>query len=85
MNKVSLRTVLIVPFVLQTVFAVGLVGYLSFRNGQQAINDLAVRLEKETSKHIQQKLDSYLFVPHQINQINSKAIELELLDLNDLK
>ena len=85
MNKVSLRTVLIVPFVLQTVFAVGLVGYLSFRNGQQAINDLAVRLEKETSKHIQQKLDSYLLVPHQINQINSKAIELELLDLNDLK
>jgi signal transduction histidine kinase len=82
-DKVSLRTVLIVPFVLQTIFAVGLVGYLSFRNGQQAINDLAVRLEEETSKRIQQKLDNYLFIPHQINQINSKAIELGFLDLND--
>jgi signal transduction histidine kinase len=82
-DKVSLRTVLIVPFMLQTIFAVGLVGYLSFRNGQQAINDLAVRLEEETSKRIQQKLDNYLFIPHQINQINSKAIELGFLDLND--
>ena len=84
-DKLSLRTVLIVPFVVQTIFAVGLVGYLSFRNGQQAIDDLAVRLEEETSKHIQQKLDNYLFIPHQINQVNAKAIELELLDLHDFR
>ncbi|MGA7954748.1 MAG: ATP-binding protein [Gloeobacterales cyanobacterium] len=84
-DKVSLRTVLIVPFFLQTIIAVGLVGYFSFRNGQQAITDLAVRLEEETSKRIQQKLDSYLFIPHQINQVNSRAIELGLLDLNNLE
>ncbi len=84
-KKVLLRTVLIVPFVLQTIFAVGLVGYLSFKNSQQAINDLAVRLEEETSKRIQQKLDSYLSIPHQINQVNSKAIELGLLDLHNLE
>ncbi len=85
MGKVSLRTVLVVPFVLQTLFAVGLVGYLSFKNGQQAINDLATRLEEETSNRIQQKLDSYLAIPQQINQINSKAIELGILNLNDLE
>jgi hypothetical protein len=32
-SQVPLRLILIVPFVLQTVAAVGLVGYLSFRNG----------------------------------------------------
>jgi signal transduction histidine kinase len=85
MGKVSLRTVLVVPFVLQTLFAVSLVGYLSFKNGQQAINDLATRLEQETSNRIQQKLDNYLSIPHQINQINSKAIELGILDLNDFE
>jgi signal transduction histidine kinase len=84
-DKVLLRTVLIVPFVLQTIFAVGLVGYLSFKNGQQAINDLAIKLEEETSKRIQQKLDSYLSIPHQINQVNSRAIELGLLDLHNLE
>jgi signal transduction histidine kinase len=84
-DKVTLRTVLIVPFVLQTIFAVGLVGYFSFRNGQQSIDDLAVRLEEETSKRIQQKLDNYLFIPHQLNQVNSKAIEFGLLDLNNFE
>jgi len=33
LSNVLLRTVLIVPFVLQILGAVGLVGYLSFRNG----------------------------------------------------
>ncbi len=84
-DRVLLRTVLIVPFVLQTMFAVGLVGYLSFKNSQQAINDLAVRLEEETSKRIQEKLDSYLLIPHQINQVNSRAVELGLLDLNNFE
>ncbi|XHL94738.1 MAG: hypothetical protein P2A85_19675 [Microcoleus anatoxicus] len=46
-RKISLQTLLIVPFVLQIFAAVGLTGYLSFRNGQKAINDLANRLIKE--------------------------------------
>lgn len=33
-RKLRLRTALVVPFVLQIVAAVGLVGYLSFGNGQ---------------------------------------------------
>jgi len=45
MNKSSLKfrlqTALVVPFILQIVAAVGLVGYLSLRNGQQAVTDLA--------------------------------------------
>ncbi|MEP6517461.1 hypothetical protein [Microcoleus vaginatus] len=40
-RKLRLRTALVVPFVLQIVAAVGLVGYLSFHNGQKAVNDLA--------------------------------------------
>jgi hypothetical protein len=36
-----LQEVLIVPFVLQITIAVGLVGYLSFRNGQKAVNEVA--------------------------------------------
>ena len=48
-GKATLRTVLIVPFVLQIVGAVGLVGYLSWRNGQQAVNDVASKLRREIS------------------------------------
>ncbi|MGB8689743.1 MAG: hypothetical protein WCD53_20730 [Microcoleus sp.] len=47
LEKPPLGVVLIVPFVLQIVGAVGLVGYLSFRNGQKAVNNLASQLMSE--------------------------------------
>jgi len=84
-GKVPLRTFLTVPFVVQIVGAVGLVGYLSFMNGQKAVNDLATRLRSEISDRIDQHLDTYFATPHQINQINRDAAELGLLDLSDLE
>ena len=56
----SLRSILVIPFVLQVSAAVGLIGYLSVRNGQQAVNDLASQLRGEVSDRIHQHLDSYL-------------------------
>ncbi len=47
-GRLSLRIVLIVPFVTIIVVAVGLTGYLSFRNGQNAVNDLASQLLGKT-------------------------------------
>ena len=84
-GKVPLRTVLIVPFVLQIFAAVGLTGYLSFRNGQKAVNNLATQLQSEILDRIDQHLDDYLATPHQINQINLDAIELDLLSLKDFE
>ncbi|HEY9598824.1 MAG TPA: PAS domain S-box protein, partial [Cyanophyceae cyanobacterium] len=82
-GKFPLRTILIVPFVLQIVGTVGLVGYLSYRNGQQAVNKLASQLMNEVSSRIDLHLDSYLALPHQINQINLDAVETGLLDLQN--
>ena len=83
-KKVPLRLVLVVPFVLQICAAVGIVGYLSFRNGQQAVNHLAHQLMNKVSRLVDQHLDSYLATPHQINQINADAIEQGLLNIRDL-
>ena len=41
MFQIPLGWILVVPFVLQIVAAVGLTGWLSFRNGQKAVNDVA--------------------------------------------
>ena len=46
---IPLQAVLLIPFVLQTIGIVGLVGDLSFRNGQAAVNDLASKLRGELS------------------------------------
>ena len=83
-KKLSLRLVLIVPFVLQIFAAVGLTGYLSLRNGQKAVNDLATQLQDKVSDQVSAHLDEYLATPHEINQINLQAIKLNLIDLNDI-
>ncbi|AFY77033.1 signal transduction histidine kinase [Pleurocapsa sp. PCC 7327] len=82
---IPLRLVLVLPFVLQVVSAVGLVGYLSFKNGQEAVNDLADRLMDKSSSLVFKHLDNYLETPQKINQINLDAIALGLLDLKDFK
>lgn len=84
LRRIPLRTVLIVPFVLQIFAAVGLTGYLSLRNGQQAVNDIAAQLLREVGSRVDQHLDTYLALPHQINQINLNAIDQGLLNLRDL-
>jgi PAS domain S-box-containing protein len=83
-GKVPLRIVLIVPFVLLIVGAVGLVGYLSFRNGQQAVNVVTSQLRSEVSDRVKLYLDTYLATPHLINRINVDAVRSSQLDLQDL-
>ncbi|MBW3587314.1 MAG: hypothetical protein KY448_16175, partial [Cyanobacteria bacterium 0813] len=82
-RKLSLRSLLIVPFVLQIFAAVGLTGYISLRNGQQAINDLATRLRSELSLRIDQHLGTQLDTARNLAQTNADAIELGLLDPKD--
>ncbi len=84
-HQVPLRTVLIVPFVLQIFVAVGLTGWLSLRNGQKAVNDVATQLRSEISDRVKQYLDNYLEKPFIINQLNADAIKRGdlSLDLND--
>jgi len=68
-----LRLVLVVPFVVQIFAAVGLTGYLSLRNGQEAVNDLANQLHTEVCDRIIGHLNSYLATPHLLNQILADA------------
>lgn len=84
-EKVHLRTVLVVPFVLQICAAVGLTGYLSIKKGQTAVNDVATQLRSEITDRVDQKLRSYLGTPHLVNQSNQDAITVGLLSLQNSK
>jgi signal transduction histidine kinase len=80
-----LQLVLIVPFALQIFGAVGLVGYLSFKNGQKAVSNLADQLMDKTNTIVDQHLNAYLSIPQKVNQINADAIEMGLLNVRDRK
>ena len=80
-----LPLVLVVPFVLQIFAAVSITGYLSFRNGQKAVNELAMQLTERTSELVERHLDVYLSTPQQINQLNLDALETGLLDIENFQ
>jgi methyl-accepting chemotaxis protein len=82
-RRISLRLLLVVPFVLQIFGTVGLVGYLSYRNGQQAVDDLAGQLGNEVSRRIEQNLLDFVETPHLVNQVNADAIRAGLLNVQD--
>ncbi len=81
--KFRLRTALVVPFVLLIVAAVGLVGYLSWRNGQQAVNRLASQVRLEVASRTQQVMEDYFSLPHKITRSNINALRLGQLKLQD--
>jgi PAS domain S-box-containing protein len=81
--KLPLRWVLLIPFVVQIVAAVGLVGFLSWRNGEEAINDISRQLRHEITARIAQNVCHYLELPHKINQQNVNSIQDGNLDSHD--
>ncbi|WP_416666062.1 hypothetical protein [Egbenema bharatensis] len=82
-RRLHLRAALVVPFTLQIFVAVGLVGYLSFKNGQEAVNHLNDQLQSQVQSRIRQRLDTYLSVPSQVNQMNLEAVQLGQLDAQE--
>lgn len=80
----SLKTLLIVPFVLQLFGAIGAVGYISYTNSQGAVNDVAQQLREELSLRIREELEDYTSVPHAINRINTEAVREGTLDIDKI-
>jgi PAS domain S-box-containing protein len=85
LSKVSLRTILVVPFVLQIAVAVGIVGYISYKNGQKAIEDLANQLIEEVSERISDRIDTYLHNPQEIVAANHFAVQQGTLKIKNFQ
>jgi signal transduction histidine kinase len=81
--KLSLQWVLVVPFLLQIFGVVGLVGYLSFRSGHEAVENVAEEVMDRTNDVISEHLNSDLAIPEYLGQINADAIERGILNVRD--
>ncbi|WP_293354497.1 MULTISPECIES: hybrid sensor histidine kinase/response regulator [unclassified Microcoleus] len=83
-KTLPLRLVLVVPFVLQIFAAVGLTGYLSLRNGQQAVNDVSSQLRQEISDRLNLQVLNYLEKPYLVGQTIVAAAQENQLNLTDV-
>ncbi len=81
--SISLRWVLVVPFVVQTVGAVVLVGYLSYRSGEQATEKLANQLLQQTTARVGDRLNAYLSTPQRAISANLLGVQQGTIALNN--
>lgn len=84
LSSASLRMLLVVPFVLQIFAAVAITGGLAFYNAQEAVNDLAGQLRSEVTTRIQERIENYLEIPHQVNNLENNALHLGELNTSDI-
>jgi two-component sensor histidine kinase len=82
---VSLRWLLTLSFTLQVLGITGVVGYLSFKQGQKSVSDLAQQLQRATAQKVALHLDHYLTVPMNLVQTASFMVEQEFIDPFDLE
>ncbi|MGE5660233.1 MAG: PAS domain-containing protein [Actinomycetota bacterium] len=83
LRNIRLQWVLVIPFLMQTVGAVTLVGYLSYRSGQEATSKLASQLLQQTSARVSDRLKSYLHTSQEIVAANHLAVKQGTLDFNN--
>lgn len=75
LDRVPLRSMITVPFVLQICIVVGATSYFSYRTGQAAIDQMKVQLQNELAGRVEDKLRNYLAFPHRVNQLTVAAVE----------
>ena len=82
-RNLSLQNIITIPFLLHIFLTVGLVGYLSWRNGEKAVNNVTSKLRSEVTAGVEKHLESYLAIPHIIVRLKQNAIKLNKLSIAD--
>jgi signal transduction histidine kinase len=81
--NLSLQNTIILPFLLQIFIIVGLVGYLSWRNGEQAVKNVTIKLRNEVAVGVKEHLKSYLEKPHLIVKLKQGNSTLNQFNFTD--
>lgn len=83
LNRLPLKFVLVVPFIIQVTVIIGLIGWLSYLSGQTAIQEMANQLRQEITDHIEEKVATFLDIPSTVNYFNQLAFEHHEIDVTD--
>jgi len=81
--SIPLQWLLLLAFLIQIFGAVGLVAYLSYRSGQESVNQLANRLKTEITTRVTEKTINYLQNIDQVNKNNISALRRNIWNFDD--
>ena len=80
-KRKPLMIIFTLPFLIEIVIIVGLVGFLSYKNGREAVNNIASQLRERITLEIGQYIETQLSSPIVIQKLNADAIERGELSL----
>ena len=81
-RQISLYVVLVAPFLAQIILTVWITGWLSLRNGEQSVQNLADQLMERTGQQVSQHLEDFVALPHRLNHENVKLLKQEEIGEN---
>lgn len=82
-RQAPLQLVLILPVALQIAIAVGVTGWLAYRNGQVAVRNLSAQLRREVAMRVREYIDDELETSVQLNEANLEFLRFHA-DTEDL-
>ncbi|MEM7797482.1 MAG: HAMP domain-containing protein, partial [Cyanobacteria bacterium P01_C01_bin.118] len=83
--KLSLRSLIAIPLIGQIVVVTALTGWLTYRNNQAAIQELAYQILDEAGRHLDHQLTDYTKIPTLITQENLDTLKLQNLNSDELE
>ncbi|GBO53166.1 adenylate cyclase [Pseudanabaena sp. lw0831] len=83
-RQMSLKILLIVPFVTQVILAVGITGWLSVQNGREATQELAPQIGQEVTNTIEAHVRGYFDAPLEILQAHGAMARAGYLNFENL-
>jgi len=84
-NSVSIRSIIIITFILSVLISVAGIGCMVFSNWASSAKQTTERLAEDMNQEISNQINSFIHVPEHINEINRKLIENSILDLSNIE
>jgi len=84
-HQLSLKILLIVPFVTQVIAAVGITGWLSVQNGREATQELAPQIGQEVTSTIEAHVRGYFKAPLEILEAHGAMARAGYLNFENLE
>ncbi|PZU99295.1 MAG: hypothetical protein DCE90_01910 [Pseudanabaena sp.] len=83
-RQLSLKILLIVPFVTQVIAAVGITGWLSIQNGREATQELAPQIGQEVTNTIEAHVRGFFDAPLEVLQAHGASAQVGNFALDNL-
>lgn len=82
-DSISIRSSIIIVFIVSMLVSVGSIGYLVFSNWMSSARETTEKMTEDMNREISHQINMVMNAPEQINEANRKLIENGILDLNN--